>query len=146
MLGDRYDAALLRGDKSHGREQSRYELDLRGDRRSALSYAKSNWAVQHEPADEVVLARAAHAAHRDDAAAPLWRFLRDTGGRDVRLSAGGIAAAPFVPVAFGTATPIAAPSPFAALLAARRAAATASAASSALATASAVRTSSRSDR
>jgi hypothetical protein len=97
MLGDRYDAALLRGDRSHGREQSRYELDLRGDTRAALALAKSNWSVQHEPADEVVLAHAAHAARRDDAAEPLWQFLRETGGRDVRLSAGGPAASPFLP-------------------------------------------------
>ena len=127
MLGERYDAALLRGDKSHGREQSRYELELRGDTHSALGYAKSNWSVQHEPADEVVLARAAHAAHRDDAADPLWQFLRETGGRDARLSVGGVAAAPFLPVAFGTAS--AAPlSPLGALMAARRAASGASSA------------------
>ena len=99
MLGERYDAALLRGDKSHGREQSRYELDLRGDTRAALALARSNWNVQHEPADEVVLAHAAHAAHRDDAAEPLWQFLRETGGRDARLAAGGPAAAAFVPAA-----------------------------------------------
>ncbi|MFL6697823.1 MAG: hypothetical protein ACJ8GJ_11690 [Vitreoscilla sp.] len=104
MLGERYDAALLRGDKSHGREQSRYELELRGDRRAALRYAKSNWAVQHEPADEVVLARAAHAAGRDDEAAPLWQFLRETGGRDVRLAVGGPAAAPFLPPPLQTAS------------------------------------------
>jgi hypothetical protein len=97
MLGERYDAALLRGDKSHGREQSRYELELRGDTRAALRYATSNWSVQHEPADAVVLARAAHAAQRDDAAAPLWQFLRDTGGRDARLAVGGPSAAPFLP-------------------------------------------------
>jgi hypothetical protein len=124
-LGERYDAALLRGDKSHGREQSRYELDLRGDPRAALGYAKSNWIVQHEPADEVVLATAAHAAHRDEAAAPLWQFLRETGGKDVRLAAGGIAAAPFLPVAFGT-QPAPAPSALALMLAARRNAAAAS--------------------
>ena len=129
MLGERYDAALLRGDRSHGREQSRYELELRGDTRAALGYATSNWLVQHEPADAVVLARAAHAAHRDDAANPLWQFLRETGGRDARLSVGGVAAAPFLPVAFGTAsaTP---PSPLAALLAARRAASAAAPAAS----------------
>ena len=97
MLGDRYDAALLRGDRSHGREQSRYELELRGDTRAALALAQSNWRVQHEPADEVVLARAAHAARRDEAAAPLWQFLRETGGRDVRLAVGGPAAAAFLP-------------------------------------------------
>jgi hypothetical protein len=47
----------------------------------------------------VVLARAARAAHRDDAAEPLWQFLRETGGRDGRLAAGGPAAAPFLPAA-----------------------------------------------
>ena len=99
MLGDRYAAALLRGDKSHGREQSRYELDLRGDTRAALALARSNWSVQHEPADEIVLAHAARAARRDDAAEPLWQFLRETGGRDVRLAVGGPAAAPFLPAA-----------------------------------------------
>mgnify|MGYP001553583038 CR=1 FL=1 len=30
-------------------------------------------------------------------AAPLWQFLRETGGRDQRLSVGGPAAAPFLP-------------------------------------------------
>ena len=97
MLGERYDAALLRGDKSHGREQSRYELELRGDTRAALALATANWRVQHEPADGVVLARAAHAARRDEAAEPLWQFLRETGGRDVRLAIGGPAAAAFLP-------------------------------------------------
>jgi len=100
MLGERYDAALLHGDRSHGREQSRYELELRGDARAALALARSNWQVQHEPADAVVLARAAHAAHRDEAAEPLWQFLRDTGGRDARLAVGGPLARPFLPVAF----------------------------------------------
>jgi hypothetical protein len=140
MLGDRYDAALLRGDKSHGREQSRYELGLHGDTHAALVLAKSNWNVQHEPADEVVLAQAAHAAHRDAAAEPLWQFLRETGGRDVRLSVGGLGAAPFLPVAFGS-IPAAPPSALALMLAARRAAA---AASSPLPAPSAVQTSSRS--
>lgn len=97
MLRERYDAALLRGDKSHGREQSRYELELRGDTRAALALATANWRVQHEPADEVVLARAAHAARRGEAAEPLWQFLRETGGRDVRLAVGGPAAAAFLP-------------------------------------------------
>ena len=96
-LGDRYDAALLRGDRSHGREQSRYELDLRGNPRAALALAQANWRVQHEPADAVVLARAAHAAGRDDAAEEVWRYLRETGGRDARLAIGGAAATPFLP-------------------------------------------------
>ena len=139
-LGERYAAALLRGDRSHGREQSRYELGLRGDARAALGFARSNWVVQHEPADAIVLAQAAHAAHHDAAADPLWQFLRETGGRDVRLSVAGVAAAPFLPVAFG-AMPAAPPSPLASMLAARRADADAS---SAMPAPPAVQTSSRS--
>ena len=109
MLGERYDAALLRGDRSHGREQSRYELELRGDTRAALALARSNWSVQHEPADQVVLARAAHAARCGAAAEPLWQFLRATGGRDARLAGGGSAAQPFLPTAWAVATARSAP-------------------------------------
>ena len=99
LLGERFDAALLRGDRSHGREQSRYALDLRGDAAAALRLAQANWRVQHEPADAVALVRAAHAARRDVAADDVWRYMRETGGRDVRLAAGGPAAAPFLPAA-----------------------------------------------
>ena len=106
LLGDRFDAALLRGDRSHGREQSRYELDLRGDLRAALRLAESNWRVQHEPADAVVLVRAAHAAGRDAAADDVWRFLRDTQGRDARLAVGGAAAAPFLTSSSASTTPL----------------------------------------
>jgi len=106
-LGERFDAALLRGDRSHGREQSRYELDLRANARAALALARSNWAVQREPADALALVRCAHAARRDEAAAPVWAFLRESGGRDARLAAGGPAAAPFVPVAAAAAAPLA---------------------------------------
>ena len=88
-LGERFDAALLRGDRSHGREQSRYELALRGDAHAALRLAESNWRVQHEPADAVALVRAAHAARRDAAADDVRRFLRESGGRDVRLRVDG---------------------------------------------------------
>ena len=97
LLGERFGAALLRGDRSHGREQSRYELDLRGDPAAALRLAQADWRVQHEPADALALVRAAHAAGRDAAAADVWRFLRETGGRDARLAVGGPAAVPFLP-------------------------------------------------
>jgi hypothetical protein len=84
-LGERFDAALLRGDRSHGREQSRYALELRGDARGALVLATANWSVQHEPADALALVQAARGARRADAAQPVWLFLRETGGTDVRL-------------------------------------------------------------
>ena len=103
-LGERFDAALLRGDRSHGREQSRYALDLRGDPRGALALAAANWRVQHEPADALALVRAARGARRADAAEPVWQFLRKTGGTDLRLgpvpdSAPGPSALPTQPVA-----------------------------------------------
>ena len=97
LLGDRFEAALLRGDRSHGREQSRYELDLRGEPTVALRLAQANWRVQHEPADALALVRAAHEAGRDAAADDVWRYLRETGGRDARLAVGGPAARPFLP-------------------------------------------------
>jgi hypothetical protein len=84
-LGERFAAALLRGDRSHGREQSRYALELRDDTRAALALAAANWHVQHEPADALALVRAARGAQRADAAQPVWQFLRETGGTDVRL-------------------------------------------------------------
>jgi len=105
LLGERFDAALLRGDRSHGREQSRYELDLRGDPAVALRLAQANWRVQHEPADAVVLVRAAHAAGRDAAAGDVWRYLRETGGRDVRLGIAGAVAAPDLPASSAGGAP-----------------------------------------
>ena len=62
-----------------------------------LFRSETNWHVQHEPADALVLVRAAHAAARDAAADDVWRFLRETSGRDARLAVGSAAAAPFLP-------------------------------------------------
>jgi hypothetical protein len=86
-LAARFDAARLRGDRSHGREQARYELDLLGDAQAALSSAQSNWVVQKEPADALLLARAALAAKQPQAAQPVWQRARDTGWQDARLQA-----------------------------------------------------------
>jgi hypothetical protein len=86
-LAARFDAARLRGDRSHRREQARYELDLVGDAQAALSSAQSNWVVQKEPADALLLARAALAAKQPQAAQPVWQRVRDTGWQDARLQA-----------------------------------------------------------
>jgi hypothetical protein len=86
-LADRFDAAALRGDRSHGREQSRFELELRHDASAALTLAEANWQVQREPADALVLLRAAQAAQRPQAAEPVWQLVRETGWDDVRLKA-----------------------------------------------------------
>jgi tetratricopeptide (TPR) repeat protein len=67
-LAARFDAAALRGDTVHQREQARFELLLRRDAKTALSLARKNWAVQREPADIRVYLEAA-VATRDAAAA-----------------------------------------------------------------------------
>lgn len=86
-LAARFDAARLRGDRSHGRELARYQLDLRGDAPAALSSARVNWNVQKEPADALLLVRAALAARQPKAAQPVWQMIRDTGWQDARLQA-----------------------------------------------------------
>ncbi len=58
-LRARFDAAMLRGDTVHQREQARFELALRGDPRAAVKLALQNWAVQKEPADLRILVETA---------------------------------------------------------------------------------------
>jgi tetratricopeptide (TPR) repeat protein len=60
---DRLRAAERDHDYSHQREQAMYLLDVRGDPAAALEAARRNWAVQREPADLRLYARAAVAAH-----------------------------------------------------------------------------------
>ena len=57
-LAARFAAAAQRGDTAHQREQARYELHLRGDKRAALDLAQKNWAVQKEAADLRILREA----------------------------------------------------------------------------------------
>jgi predicted Zn-dependent protease len=66
-LRSRFDAAMLRGDTVHQREQARFELALRHDPKSAVKLAMLNWAVQKEPADLRILVETA-AASGDGAA------------------------------------------------------------------------------
>ncbi|MFG6413977.1 hypothetical protein ACG02S_08725 [Roseateles sp. DC23W] len=81
----RLDAAALRGDTSHARERARFALDVRGDTAEALRQATLNWAQQREPADAVLLMRAARAAQQPQAAEPVRRFMREQGLQDRRL-------------------------------------------------------------
>ena len=84
-LQARFDAATLRGDTSHGRERARFHLDVKPDAQAALTEARANWDVQKEPADAILLVRAARAAGQPSAAEPVWKFVKDTGLADVRL-------------------------------------------------------------
>ena len=83
-LQARFDAARLRGDTSHRKEESRHALALRGDVPLALRLARENWAEQKEPADARTLLEAALAA-RDKAAAPVLQWLADSGLESVQL-------------------------------------------------------------
>ena len=58
----RFDAAMLRGDTVHQREQARFELALRGDSKTAVRLAMLNWTVQKEPADLRILVETAAAS------------------------------------------------------------------------------------
>jgi len=69
-LAARFDAAMLRGDTGHQREQARFEL-LRRDTAKALTLARKNWAIQKEPADMRIYLEAALQARDRDAAQPV---------------------------------------------------------------------------
>jgi tetratricopeptide (TPR) repeat protein len=86
-----FDARLLAAerdrDDSHLREQAMYLLEVRGDAAAALGSAARNWAVQREPADLRIYARAAEQAHAAADAALIARWLRDTRYEDRTLCA-----------------------------------------------------------
>lgn len=85
-LQARFDAARLRGERVHLREEARFELLLKRRADRALSLAQANWAVQKEPADARILMDAARLAARPDVAAQLAQWLRAQGLVDVRLA------------------------------------------------------------
>lgn len=87
-LRDGLAAADRREPGKHAREQARFALDVAGQPREALRLAQANWAWQREPADALLLARAAQAAGGDGEPArrELSRFVRDMGWQDARLA------------------------------------------------------------
>ncbi len=85
-LRERFAAARDRGDAPHLREEARLALDIDRDAARALSLARQQWAVQREPADAVLLWRAAQAAGERGAAAVLHHWLPRPERADVRLA------------------------------------------------------------
>ena len=81
-----FEAAHLRGDFVHQREEARFALRLIGDPRKALRLAQENWLVQHEPADARILLESALAARDHAAAQPVLEFLRRSRLQDVHLT------------------------------------------------------------
>jgi Tfp pilus assembly protein PilF len=88
VLRDRFEAATLRGDSVHRREQARFELALRNDPKAAVSLAKANWMVQKEPADLRILVEAAAASDDPEATAMVRDWLRSSHIEDKTIAAG----------------------------------------------------------
>jgi Tfp pilus assembly protein PilF len=86
-LRARFDAAMLRGDTVHQREQARFELALRNDPRAAAKLAKLNWAVQKEPADLRILVESAAASGDRAAAQTALDWIAKTGLEDRTIAA-----------------------------------------------------------
>ncbi|UTY59630.1 tetratricopeptide repeat protein [Massilia sp. erpn] len=86
-LQARFQAAAMRGDTVHRREEARYALHLRGDSKTALRLALANWQVQKEAADARILLEAALAANEPQAAVPASRWIRTAGMEDRALAA-----------------------------------------------------------
>jgi len=84
-LRDRFDAAMLRADTVHQREQARFELVLRKNPALAVKLAKLNWAVQKEPADFRILAECAAASGDADARALVAAWLKQSGLQDATV-------------------------------------------------------------
>lgn len=86
-LAARFEAARARGDTTHRKEESRFELALRGDAARALVLAQQNYAEQREAADARLLLEAALAAGRPEAAAPVLAWMQASGVESVVLQA-----------------------------------------------------------
>ena len=86
-LGARFDAARLRGDVVHRREEARFRLHLRNEPSEALALALANWEVQKEPADARIALEAARAAGHDHDADRVREFCGSHGWTDQRLAA-----------------------------------------------------------
>ncbi len=76
-----------RGDTTHDRERALFALDVEGDPRAALAFARSNWTQQREPADARLLARCAHAANEPADLQALRDYLTAEGIRDSTIEA-----------------------------------------------------------
>lgn len=85
-LREQYAAHQRRGDFAPSRDYARFLLDIEGKASEALEAALANWRSQREPADALIVLRAAIAAGRPADAAPIGTFVRQHGLDDVRLA------------------------------------------------------------
>ena len=84
-IRQRFDAAMMRGDTVHQREQSRFELRLMHNPKRALEIAKLNWEIQKEPADARVYLEAAMASNDKNATLPLIGWIESHHLEDTTL-------------------------------------------------------------
>lgn len=92
-LRERLAATEARGDLTHRREQGLFELDVEERPAEALALLIANWQLQKEPIDALLLLRAAAAAGRPEAAAPVLQWIH-LHGVDDRAIARAVAALP----------------------------------------------------
>ena len=84
-LAARFDAARLRGDLLHQKEESRFALALLGKTDRALVLAQANFELQREPTDARILLEAALAAKQPEAAQPALDWLVRSGHDGLEL-------------------------------------------------------------
>lgn len=85
-LREQYAAHQRRGDFVPSRDYARFLLDIEGKASAALDAALFNWRSQREPADALIVVRAAIAAARPTDAMLVVTFVRQHGLEDVRLA------------------------------------------------------------
>lgn len=86
QLREQYAAHQRRGDFVPSRDYARFLLDIEGNAPAALDAALVNWQSQREPADALIVVRAAIAAGRPAAATPVRTFVNQHGLEDIRLA------------------------------------------------------------
>ena len=78
----RYEAARRQGDVVHLRDASRYALEIEGDPKKALEFARRNWSGHKTPYDARALLAAAAACRDPEAAKPVIDWVAATGLED----------------------------------------------------------------
>lgn len=84
-LAARFEAARLRGDATHQKEESRFVLGVLGQAEPALVLARQNYAEQREPADARILLEAALAAGQAASAEPVLQWMETSRIESVAL-------------------------------------------------------------
>ena len=84
-LKNRFNAAYLRGDNVHLREEAIFTLKLLNKPKEALTLAERNWEIQKEPLDAQVFLESAIATNDKQALKPVLEFIERNKLEDKRL-------------------------------------------------------------